>query len=188
MAPHETFQHNGYTVKIQQDTDAEAPQQEKAAFLLTTNNRHFCPKLPDDISVDRNDPEAIREVLGDTYHLYPLYAYIHGGVALSMSRTGQFADRWDGGQIGVVAVTKDTSDIPSPEEYAEAHIEEWNQYLSGDVWGYVIEDGNGVHVDSCWGFYGLDYCRTEAKANVPDLVTIPLVRPGDSTRHYGAGI
>lgn len=40
-------------------------------------------------------------------------------------------------------------------------MDEWNQYLSGDVYGYVIEH-NGEHVDSCWGFYGLDNCKQEA--------------------------
>ena len=46
-------------------------------------------------------------------------------------------------------------------------IQEWNDYLSGNVYGYVVEDERGEHLDSCWGFYG-DYnadggCLSEAR-------------------------
>jgi hypothetical protein len=33
----------------------------------------------------------------------------------------------------------------------------------GDVYGYVIENANDDDLDSCWGFYGIDYCIQEAK-------------------------
>jgi len=39
----------------------------------------------------------------------------------------------------------------------EGELETFNQYLSGDVWGFVITDPEtGDDVDSCWGFYGTD--------------------------------
>ena len=34
--------------------------------------------------------------------------------------------------------------------------------------GYIIEDGDGNEIDSCWGLYGSDYAETEAFAAVPD--------------------
>ena len=34
-------------------------------------------------------------------------------------------------------------------------------YLSGDVWGYIVDEDNKD--DSCWGFFGYDYCVEEAK-------------------------
>jgi len=27
----------------------------------------------------------------------------------------------------------------------------------------TIEDAQGEHIDSCWGFYGLDYAKDEAR-------------------------
>lgn len=75
---------------------------------------------------------------------------------------------FDSGQIGFLLVTREESEIPEPDKYAEGMVEEWNQYLSGDVWGFTVEDGDGNHIDSCWGFYGFDYCKTEALENVPD--------------------
>jgi hypothetical protein len=40
---------------------------------------------------------------------------------------------------------------------AQSLIEEWNQYLSGDVYGFSSDDLD----DSCWGFYGLAHIREE---------------------------
>ena len=39
-------------------------------------------------------------------------------------------------------------------ECMEAEMKVYNCYISGDVYGFVIEDENGEEVDSCWGFYG----------------------------------
>jgi hypothetical protein len=47
-------------------------------------------------------------------------------------------------------------------ECLTAEIEELDQYLSGDVYGYVIETPDGDLLDSCWGFYGQSYATTEA--------------------------
>lgn len=49
------------------------------------------------------------------------------------------------------------------ENALKGEIEVWGQYVEGDVWGYVVEDPDGNHRDSCWGFYGFDYACTEAK-------------------------
>jgi hypothetical protein len=49
---------------------------------------------------------------------------------------------------------------------AEGLIEEWNQYLSGDVYGYKIFELD-EEIDSCYGFYGSEeYCMTEAESVV----------------------
>jgi hypothetical protein len=89
---------------------------------------------------------------------FPLYAYIHGGVALSL---GAFGDRWDSGQIGYVVVDLD-GERDAAEGIARAWVETWNTYLSGEVYGYVVEridtcnlgHEHAEQVDSCWGFYG----------------------------------
>lgn len=44
-----------------------------------------------------------------------------------------------------------------------AEITTYNQWASGEVYGYVIEDERGEHVDSCWGFYGDDHVTESAK-------------------------
>jgi len=63
-------------------------------------------------------------------------------------------------------------------ECLKAEVEEYDSYLQGDVWGHVIKDEDGTVVDSCWGYFGLEYARECAKEAVPKhdedgMATIP---------------
>lgn len=82
------------------------------------------------------------------------------GIALALSNTGNFPDRqWDVSQVGVVFVSKkDWRLSAKAREAAQSLIAEWNMYLAGDVWGYIVGD------NSCWGFYGQEHCIEEAKS------------------------
>ena len=165
----ETFEKNGYKVTIEQDQDETGPEefQDEHAFIATTSNRYF------EVSGPRGEmASTIGENLEEwekTHHVYKLNAMIHSGVYLSIaSDLKQYHMGFDSGQIGFLLVTRDESEIPHPDKYAEGMVETWNQYLSGDVWGYVIEDGEGNEIGSCWGLYGSDYAETEAFGAVPD--------------------
>lgn len=50
---------------------------------------------------------------------------------------------------------------------AKGCIEMWNQYLSGDVYGVVVETydplKNQIKNDAVWGFYGFKYAMQELK-------------------------
>jgi hypothetical protein len=48
----------------------------------------------------------------------------------------------------------------------KGEIETYEQYLNGDVWGYVIEDEDGEEVgDSCRGMFGQEYAEEEARGD-----------------------
>jgi len=95
----------------------------------------------------------------------PVFAYVHSGVVLS---TTEFDDPWDSGWSGFV-YSKDKS---TTHNQLRGYLATFNQYLAGDVWGFVAEelvemtgqreDGTTVkrekwiEVDSCWGFFGSD--------------------------------
>jgi hypothetical protein len=155
----ETFEHAGLQVRIYQDSDASSPDTwgNTDLFLITTRNRYF--------EVERLgfalDGCRVGEYKAN-YHVLPLYAYIHSGVALSVSRGGQFSDQWDSGQIGYVLVQK-RAGFRNILKAAEMLVAEWNQWLAGDVYGYVVEGADGEQIDSCWGFYGMEHAIEEAK-------------------------
>ena len=44
----------------------------------------------------------------------------------------------------------------------EGEVKEYDQYLTGDVWGFIIEDDDGNELDSHWGFFGFDDCKAAA--------------------------
>lgn len=107
-----------------------------------------------------------------------VYAYIHGGIAISTSRTGQFADYFDSGQLGIIYMTAETYRKEFGKKLLnrkkalarlQSEVDEYNDYLTGNVWGYVVTDTEtDDELDSCWGFIGdLKYAQ---EAGEGDLV------------------
>jgi hypothetical protein len=60
-------------------------------------------------------------------------------------------------------------------EVLKSEIEQYNQWAEGDVYGVVIADDDNDHIDSCWGFYGLDYARENAE----EMLTSELEARGE---------
>lgn len=103
------------------------------------------------------------------YYVFPVFAYIHSGISLSLGKTGYpFTDRWDVSMRGFVLVSmkeinydnhkkmypelKDNTNEEIARNFAQGLIEEWNDYLSGNIYGFKAEIKG--YEDSCWGYYG----------------------------------
>ncbi len=105
-------------------------------------------KVPDDI------PQAAK------FWIFPVAAYIHSGVALSMGSGGHFPDfQWDVSHVGAVLLSKEEwPEEGKAQDYARGVVGEWNQFLSGDVYGIVRETYDKLKrqqdENSCWGFFG----------------------------------
>lgn len=162
------IEHLGFTINLVQDEHAESPNNwgDDSAFLVY-DHRQFC--------VERKgfDPSDIFERfqnggrLYDGYFMFPVYAYIHSGVSLSLGRNSYpFNGGFDTSFRGFCLIKRESGTWTSDKarKVAEGITETWNQYLSGDVYGYQVEDKDGTELDSCWGFYGSDHCLEEAKA------------------------
>lgn len=149
----ETIKYRGYKIDCFYDTDAESPDNwGNDDVFVVYDHRDFC--------VERKgfDPEEIFETyqknkkVYDGHWFFPVYAYIHSGVALSLGRNRYpFNDRWDVSMKGfaLVKIQKGwTWTEDKAYKVAQSEIETWNEYLSGEVYGYNSKFG------SCWGFYG----------------------------------
>lgn len=111
--------------------------------------------------------------------MLPVYCYEHGDITI---RTGPFSCPWDSGRVGVIYVPRDkilkewgkkrlTKGLRAKaREVLEGEIRAFDQFLTGEVYGFVIEDPEGNCIDSCWGFYGREYCETAAKAALADAL------------------
>jgi hypothetical protein len=212
MSAHTIEKYKGYLIEIHYDTDASNPRKEfdNVATMVCWHRRYdlgddqpaqcgsdYLKMLADDavgFKCDLDDvPEKhIQAVLEKHYFILPLYLYDHSGISIS---TGAFSCPWDSGQVGFIYVTKEKArkEWGPPKEgeteeqwatrYLEGEVEEYDQYLTGDVHGYVIkepsedwdededdEDDKWTDTnESCWGFYGSDYCMTEAKSIVDHM-------------------
>lgn len=145
------IEHKGYNIEIFYDDMAETPNDwgNEDAFLVydhrnfTVTRRYFDPANIFEVFQTKN--------IYDGYFIYPVYAYIHGDVSLSLGRQYPFNCRWDTSFKGFALVKKQKGTYnreTSAREAAEGLIKTWNIYLSGEVYGYNSVAG------SCWGFWG----------------------------------
>ncbi len=113
--------------------------------------------------------------------LEPLYLYDHSGISISTSRQCT----WDSSMVGFIYVTKDElvannfkwsgkDKVPLDNPYIDdngevtdegfeaakswidSELKTYDQYLTGDVYRYVIRDEDDECIDSCSGYFGDD--------------------------------
>jgi len=127
--------------------------------------------------VEYND--YVAKWIDENLVVLPLYLYDHSGITI---RTAPFSCPWDSGQVGFVYVHKDkakqeygwkrmtTARARKVSEIMKSEVGVYDHYLTGSVYGYVVE---GKHCkDSCWGYYGYgegtdwDYMIQCAKDNI----------------------
>jgi hypothetical protein len=92
----------------------------------------------------------------------PLYLYNHSGLSMSVA---PFNDPWDSGRVGFIYMSvKDAKKefmwkrmTQKRRKYVESMLEvevkAYNKYLTGEVYGFIVEDETGDNIDSCWGYY-----------------------------------
>jgi hypothetical protein len=144
-------------VRVIRDSDPENPRKmfEHAGHMVCAHRRY-------NLGDEQVNTALSREDLPPHIIALPLYLLDHSGLSLS---TRDFGDPWDSGQVGWIYMTREAvvkvwgwKRITAKRREALhrcllSEVEEYDQYLRGDVWGFVVEGGNG---DSCFGFYGDD--------------------------------
>lgn len=155
-----------YHLHIEQDEYADDPRSWDNVTTMACTHRRY--RLGDDDTGynagDYNSWADMREVIeadNDVLIIKPLYLYDHSGITIS---TSPFSCGWDSGQIGWVYITRDQwqsimQSDPTPEKLdsvLEAEVKTYDQYLTGDVYHFTLEDDIGNDIDSCSGFYGSD--------------------------------
>jgi len=158
---------------IVQDEDPESPREwDNLGKMVCFHDRY---NLGDDHDLRTGDFEAwawlkthLQEEEGAIVIL-PLYLYDHSGLTMS---TSPFSCPWDSGQVGFIYTTKPSAKLTAEaldqavyhaREVLESEVKAYDQFLRSDVWGYVIEDDEGNHVDSCWGLFGREYAEKEGQ-------------------------
>ena len=130
-------------------------------------NQHYCEAWSNPNSKHYKDLDNlysayyIAKSLG--FVVLPLYLYDHSGITIS---TSPFSCQWDSGQVGFIFVSPDkmraefgvkriTSKLRRKvEAHLRREVETYDHYLTGNVWGFTLENGEGEIVSSCYGFYG----------------------------------
>lgn len=121
--------------------------------------------------------KVVKEMEKQGFIILPVYMYDHSGITLS---TSPFSCQWDSGLLGIIYVSRKkveevfgwkriTKDRRKEiEGYLENEIKTYDQYVTGEVFGFVIEE-DGNEVDSCWGFYNLADMEDHISSEQQDL-------------------
>jgi hypothetical protein len=162
-------------VKILRDTDPCNPRTEwdNAGTMVCWHDRYqLGDKQPS------CNPQEYLDDLPEGTLVLPLYLYDHSGITMS---TGAFGCPWDSGQVGFIYATPEViqnewgGDRKRAQEYLENQVKVYDQFLTGDVWGFRVFEEQAKceccdhqpepeEVDSCWGFYG--DCLEDIKAHL----------------------
>ena len=154
---------------IHDDSPAESPRDWDNVGVMACWHRSYAlgdvqPKCTPDEWLADNAPKGSI--------VLALYLYDHSGITMSVSNDSYpFTCEWDSGQVGVIVCTPDkidhewSGDRDKAESYLKGEVSVYDEYIMGNVWGYVIErdidecDSCGhaperEEIDSCWGFFG----------------------------------
>ena len=162
-----------YEYEIVQDTNPTDPREwDNITTMICFHNRYTIGDKHEYKSNNFNGWQELKEQIESDYkvlHIKPLYLYDHSGITIS---TSPFGCNWDSGCVGFICVSKDKIreegiDETKVEQYLIDEVKTYDQYLTGDVWGYNVYeittcDKGHEHkelVESCYGYYGHDECE-----------------------------
>ena len=188
----DTYLHEGLTVNIYLDEDAESPRHWDNLGKLILFGRHAYMEVNEldrqYRTADYSGWDEFEEAILSDHpgaEILPVYRYEHSGV---MYNTTGFSCPWDSCQVGfIVCPREDIVKEYSLKRVTEktrgkvrqvlvAEVAAYSSWASGDVYGYIITDstGNSINLDgdSCWGYYGIDAVREAA--NEAAEITAPM--------------
>ena len=171
--PIETIDYKSCTIEIYMDDDADDPRNwDNLGHMTCFHNRY---SLGD--SHNYNNLVELSETINDKNSIIlPLYLYDHSGITIN---TTGFSCPWDSGQVGIIYMTKEEirkeynwkvitkNRREKIYEYLINEVKIYDDFLTGNVYGFMTKDKCGDDIESCWGFFGeTDYMINEAKGEV----------------------
>ena len=153
-----------YTYRIEQDSDASNPRDEfdnLSRFLCPSNNRYTTGGKKDlEFHPDYDGGENLRKLRREKAVIVEFHNPNVGTCYAFVTRDQLQKEYLDHGYSMRKA-------LYWARRCAQGEINTYLSWANGDVYGYVVEDENGEHLDSCWGFYGEpEFAEEEAKSIV----------------------
>ncbi len=184
----ETLDYQGHKIEVHQYSNVESPREwDNLGKIICFHQRYALGDKHDINSRNYSSWSELEEAVMREYNpcvMLPLYLYDHSGLRMKIGSFNgllpQGHAEWDSCQVGWILCTKETARkkygkqriskklLEKVKGVLEGEIGTYDQYLRGDVYGYIAKDRNGDIIDSCWGFYDLDYMKAEAKAIIDD--------------------
>lgn len=180
----ETIKRGSFTGRIYYDDSPEAPHKrgDMLGTLITWHRRYSWQE--DGYRKDIDPQEFIAGLIADDCIWIKVGLYDHSGLSMYSGGGPGVGDAagWDSGTVGLYYTSRKQwellmGDRPYEREKVEEALAsevdgDWNDYVSGNVYGYVIEgpDGEKVEDGSLWGIYGLEWATKELEEQLELLV------------------
>lgn len=184
---YKTIQYRGFDINVYYDDLCESPR-DFAEHMTTIwcNSRSYTAdnKSIDDLLHELDlyqFPNSFKNLCAIAnkkgYLAVPIYAYIHSGIALSLSK---FSDRWDSGTFGVITIPKSVlyqeyncKRINKKLKdkligYINAEVKEYEAYCNGQCFRYEIAGDDND--ECCGGFYGDDFENNGLMEDAKDTI------------------
>lgn len=104
----------------------------------------------------------------DAHLIVPVHCYDHSLVSYYAGPA--VTESWDTGLAGVAILSKAKLDgewdgsEDAARKCLDSELETYTDWCNGTIYGFYTEDADGNQLDeACWGIYGFDYAKTEAK-------------------------
>jgi len=168
-------------LSIFHDDNAESPREsyDHLGTMVCWHNRY---KLGDE-NPKETPEEWESEHDKSKMVMLPLYLYDHSGITM---KTSSFQCRWDSGQVGFIYISYEDiqkewgaiskENLEKARKLLESEVKEYNLYLTGEVYGYKLEESKKCdccsnieweEIDSCWGFFS-DNIEKDLIGQVPE--------------------
>ena len=160
----------GKTIKISQDQPESPRDWDNMTKMVCFHSKYSIGDDNHDYNKDDyNSWQELEDAIKSTEDpvvILPIYMYDHSGQTIS---TKPFSSRFDSGQVGYIYITHNMLDaagltVKYEETWddflarltacLESDVKIYDQYIRGEVYAFLIEDENGLQLDSCGGFYG----------------------------------
>jgi hypothetical protein len=155
----ESIEYKGYNINIYSDDSTDSPAEwDNTNFLVHYHRDCWIEdkRITESELAGWYNGEKLE--LEKTFFIFPVSALIHSGVWLSLHNSfAADSGGWDTSHVGAMFISKtEAKTKDGAYKLAGSLLKTWNQYLSGEVYGYMIEDkeGNGDEIGGVWGFYG----------------------------------
>lgn len=174
----EAYEHKDKTINIVFDPEPQSPREwDNLGEMVHWHDRYILGdrKLEDDEyrAMSRGGFPLLQRYMRmckGAVSVLPLSIYDHSMVSMWVGRPYTDSYRgWDSSFIGFIYTTKEAIEkMGTPEDRVEkvlrAEVEDFNSYLTGQIFGFEILDKDGHEEDSCFGFYSAEDAKQEAES------------------------
>lgn len=167
-----------YTVQVQySEYPVDSPRDwDNAWKFMFAHKRYYMPNETDLSFDDYSSWKELETDLKKQYlHIVPVWMFDHSGLSFGI---GDKPCPWDSGQVGFALLSKEDINNFGLEDFSYdklvdlliEDLEVFGQYMNGTSYEYQILDEHGNVIDSCTGYYKLEYAMESGVADAKSLI------------------